>query len=178
MNEVQHKSIKRADKCATTSICSFFLKSGFGCYHIFILFLYLNLCSGVLPITIALIAAFPAVQLKFHQSLHSASKPCLLFFWPSWATSIPLLQCIIHEPPNSTENSPGDSRAQQCRTALGEMLYMNLGGVGGACDTKPQVSQGFSDLRVILIMSFFLWDRPPSRILLFFFSPDLSSFVF
>lgn len=40
--------------------------------------------------------------------------------WPSWATSVPLLQCIIHEPPNSTEDSPGDSQAQQCRTALGE----------------------------------------------------------
>lgn len=38
---------------------------------------------------------------------------------PSWAKSIPLLQCIIHEPPNSTEDSPGDSQAQQCRTAWG-----------------------------------------------------------
>lgn len=46
---------------------------------------------------------------------------------PSWATSIPLLQCIIHEPPNSTEDSPGDSQAQQCRTARGEMLYKKPG---------------------------------------------------
>lgn len=39
----------------------------------------MNLCSAALPITIAVIAAFPAVQLKFRQSLQSASSHACCF---------------------------------------------------------------------------------------------------
>lgn len=87
---------------------------------------------------------------------------------PSWATSIPLLQCIIHEPPNSAEDSPGDSQAQQCRTAQGgKCCTWSLGDIcrgRGACDTVPRVSQCLSDLRVTLITSLLCWDFPSSAV--------------
>lgn len=53
---------------------------------------------------------------------------------PSWATPIPLPQCIIHEPPSSGEDSPGDSGVQQCRTAMGWWRRVVGGWRGGVCE--------------------------------------------
>ena len=44
---------------------------------------------------------------------------------PSWATSVPLLQYIIHEPPNSAEDSPGDSDPAMQNCTGGDVVHQS-----------------------------------------------------
>lgn len=110
----------------------------------------MNLCSTALPITIALITAFPAVQLKFRQSLQSAcSHACCLSALLGHVNSSAAMY---------------NSRATKQRWGLtwrlaGAAMQNCTGGdiVREACSTfvrgevtdlRYRVSWGFSDLRV------------------------------
>lgn len=109
---------------------------------------------------------------------------------PSWATSIPLLQCIIHEPPNSAEDSPGDSRAQQCRTAQGgEDIVREACSTfvrGEVTDLRYRVSWGFCDLRVTRrthclsagIFQLLVFLSKACMLLIFFFPPSPPLLIF